>query len=164
MGEIGGMKMRHMRRTVATIMVLLLIFTYFEGLAISEAPDNTSERHVYELPLAELAEVRVSGEWQYALRADDGYAVITKYTGHATSIVIPAFLDGIDVVGIGSNVFEDSAIEEISIHGNILTIDEDAFGELDIVILAKNGSYALYYAEDHDLSHVNTSNYTLTKD
>ena len=53
---------------------------------------------------AEEAEVFTSGDYKYSL-AEDGTAIITKYTGNEKELLIPDKLDGYKVTGIGDDAF-----------------------------------------------------------
>ena len=122
--------------------------------------EETTERSVpswaYELPQEPLGDERSSGEWRYALRAGDGYAVITGYDGNSVNLAAPAKLDGHDVVGIADGAFSH-AVAEITLHGNILYMGDSAFGDAQPVIRALNGSYALLWADSHGLPWQNVS-------
>jgi len=122
--------------------------------------EETAERRVpswaYELPQEPLGDERSSGEWRYALRAGDGYAVITGYDGNSANLAAPAKLDGYDVVGIADGAFSH-AVAEITLHGNILYMGDSAFGDAQPVIRALNGSYALLWADSHGLPWQNVS-------
>lgn len=94
------------------------------------------------LEQAPLGDERTSGQWRYALRETDGYAVITGYDGDETCLTVPMQLDGADVVGLAPQALAGRQLKSIALHSNILTIAADAFGGETPEILAPNGSYA----------------------
>ena len=75
---------------------------------------------------AQAAETKTSGDYQYTLETLG--AVITKYTGSAAELTIPAKLDGYTVCGIGNGAFENNkTLTSVTLHSGILTIDNYAF-------------------------------------
>jgi len=59
-------------------------------------------------------------------------AVITKYTGNESHVVIPSHIDGIRVVGIGEGAFyQNKTIESILFEEGVGRIGEYAFAECD---------------------------------
>ena len=113
------------------------------------------------LEQAPLGDERTSGQWRYALRETDGYAVITGYDGDETCLTVPMQLDGADVVGLAPQALAGRQLKSIALHSNILTIAADAFGSETPEILAPNGSYALYYAQKHQLAWRTQQDYVL---
>ena len=113
----------------------------------------------FSLEDAQLGEERTSGLWHYALREADGYAVITGYEGTETDVTVPAMLDGIDVVGVASNAL--AGRQRVVLHGNILNIAEDAFGDTKPLIISLNGTFGLYWASVHGCSHETGRDYDL---
>ena len=76
--------------------------------------------------VAQAAETKTSGDYQYTLETLG--AVITKYTGSASELAIPAKLDGYTVCGIGKGAFENNkTLTSVTLHSGILTIDDHAF-------------------------------------
>lgn len=74
---------------------------------------------------------------QYAYYPDDGYAVVTSYTGTATSIVIPETVTGIGgivctVTTIGNWAFASAAIESVFLPSTVTTIESAAFASSNI--------------------------------
>ncbi|MBR3764110.1 MAG: leucine-rich repeat protein [Clostridia bacterium] len=124
--------------------------------AAEEAESRGVPSWAYELPQEPLGREQISGEWRYALRTGDGYAVITGYDGQSATPSVPARLDGHDVVGMADGVFS-RAVEEVTLHGNILRMEGDPFCGAQPVIRALNGTYALWWAEQHGLPWLNTS-------
>ena len=120
-------------------------------IASPQAPTSA-----FSLPAEPLGEERTSGEWRYALRTGDGYAVVTGYDGASAHPAVPAMLGGTDVVGIASGAFSH-APEGVTLHGNILWIADEAFGSSHPVVHALNGTYALYWANENGFAWVNTS-------
>ena len=50
-----------------------------------------------------------------------------QYTGNQTNVTVPSVLDGITVVSIGKEAFENSSITHIALPSTITTIDDSAF-------------------------------------
>lgn len=80
---------------------------------------------------ADESEAFSSGDFEYTLR-EDGTAEITKYTGEASEIEVPAELDGYLVTRIGENAFsfsvdENKTITSITLPESVTSIEEDAF-------------------------------------
>ncbi len=71
-----------------------------------------------------------SGDFSYKLNQSNE-AVITKYSGNATELVIPDTLDGHTVVEIGKQAFYSSEVEKVSIPSSVITIGSYAFGYSD---------------------------------
>ena len=67
------------------------------------------------------------GDYNYKLNKN-GKAVITKYNGNDSEVVIPNSLDGNEVVEIGKRAFYSSDIEKITIPESVSTIGSYAFG------------------------------------
>lgn len=64
--------------------------------------------------------------WKYSV--NNGVATITYYNGTSKDVVIPSTLNGVKVTKIGKNAFFMSKfIENVTILGNIKTIEECAF-------------------------------------
>ena len=105
-----------------------------------------------------LGETMTSGDWSYAFRILDGYAVVTGYTGAVqSSLTVPACLGGQDVVGLASMSLAFEALEHVYLDGNITWIAEDAFGESKPVIHGLSGTYGLYFASANGYDYVNES-------
>ena len=158
-----------MRRFVkcftACFLAFILVFpglapaiSWLEGKA---ARAQTLLEQPYMLEQAPLGDECTSGEWRYALRETDGYAVITGYDGDETCLTVPMQLDGADVVGLAPRALAGRQLKSIALHSNILTIAADAFGGETPEILAPNGSYALYYAQKHQLAWRTQQDYVL---
>ena len=65
------------------------------------------------------------GEWVYSIN-DDGISVsITKYTGSATEVVIPKYVGGYLVTGVGG--FSSTKIVSVEIPGSVTSISDYAF-------------------------------------
>ena len=76
----------------------------------------------YSLPESELGETHTQGDWEYALRESDGWAVITGYRGMANEVTLPLTIAGIDVVGIADGAFAGETLRTIHVHSNILVL------------------------------------------
>ena len=64
--------------------------------------------------------------WKYSLD-EDGTAIIQKYNGDETEIIIPCELDGRKVTGIGEDAFLHSHIIKVTIPDSITSIGNSAF-------------------------------------
>jgi len=156
---------RFMKCVTACFLAFVLVFpglapaiSWLEGKA---ARAQTLLEQPYMLEQAPLGDKRTSGQWRYALRETDGYAVITGYDGDETCLTVPMQLDGADVVGLAPQALAGRQMQSIALHSNILTIAADAFGGETPEILAPNGSYALYYAQKHQLAWRTQQDYVL---
>ena len=69
-----------------------------------------------------------SGDFEYNILSD-GTAEITKYTGSAEELVIPAELDGYTVSSIGSFSFSDSNFVRVTIPDSVTSIGFKAFSD-----------------------------------
>lgn len=164
--QSGGLHMRRFMKCVtACFLAFVLVFpglapaiSWLEGKA---ARAQTLLEQPYMLEQAPLGDERTSGQWRYALRETDGYAVITGYGGDETCLTVPMQLDGADVVGLAPQALAGRQLKSIALHSNILTIAADAFGSETPEILAPNGSYALYYAQKHQLAWRTQQDYVL---
>ena len=69
----------------------------------------------------------VSGDYEYTLQ-DNGTAVITRFTGNADVVVIPARLDGIPVSALGEKSFAwCPSLLDVTIPEGITSIGDYAF-------------------------------------
>ena len=163
-----------MKRIIRRSVICLLVFTlmlpvltqvfslsigWIDSLAKAESGDQVPE--AYSLPESGVGEEMLEGQWHYALRDTDGYAIITGYDGSNSEVSLPTTLNGVDVVGISSGAFDGVTITKITFHGNVMYIAEDALGSNTPEIVAPNGTYALYYAYTHGLKWKSNSKYTL---
>ena len=77
--------------------------------------------------LGETEDTFISGEWEYAVRAD-GRACIVKYLADERVVLVPARLDGHPVAEIGGHAFEEWwSIESVIIQDGVERIGEYAF-------------------------------------
>ena len=101
------------RRVLRTISVLLLIAMFIGFVPETELNWNFlkparahaeagADLNAFSLPVSELGREEKAGNWRYALREDDGYAVVTGYTGTEVELSVPASLGGKAVVGLAS--------------------------------------------------------------
>ena len=127
---------RMLKAAVALTLALAMLFgaapTELMGEFVSRAkaaavPASavTPDALAHVLPDAEALKaeglLRTSGDWQYVLLQEEGYAVIAGYTGSgAASLQIPDLLDGYDVVGVMAGaLWTAQGITEIGIPGNV---------------------------------------------
>lgn len=57
----------------------------------------------------------------------NGSAVITRYLGDETQVVVPATIDGIPVSSIGKHAFSSTIVEKVVLQDGIVRIEEGAF-------------------------------------
>ncbi|MGF6989667.1 putative repeat protein (TIGR02543 family) [Lachnospiraceae bacterium PM6-15] len=99
---------------------------------------------------AVLATASANTEFEYTI--SDSGATITKYTGTASVVEIPAVLEGVNVTIIGSMAFKgNQTITSVKIPNTVVKISEGAFGncsELSQVKLSKSltemGAHAFF--------------------
>ncbi|MCM1499341.1 MAG: leucine-rich repeat domain-containing protein, partial [Clostridium sp.] len=68
---------------------------------------------------------QTSGDYEYTV--DNLQVTITKYTGSATSVTIPSSLGGNEVVAIGANAFQNTAVQSVKIPDTVVSIGNYAF-------------------------------------
>ncbi|MCR5090495.1 MAG: leucine-rich repeat protein [Oscillospiraceae bacterium] len=156
-------------RSLSVILILAMFVGFLPASELTDliprvhAEDGKSEiteiPEAFSLEESALSEELRSGLWRYALREEDGYAVITGYDGEETSVTVPMMLDGVDVVGLAPNALPKA--ESVTLHGNILLIAEDAFGEGRPEICALNGTWGLFWADRHDCIYTTGKDYDL---
>lgn len=166
------MKMRN--KVISLLIIAVMMFNglgSFIGEAFGVILTRTARaevaeiQEVFSLQFSEFGEEEEYDEWSYALRETDGYAVITGYMGKANNILtIPQYVNGIAVVGIGDNALADIEIDKIAVHGNIMYIADNAFGDRKPEIQALTGSYALYYASQNGFDYNVPTDYELVAD
>lgn len=99
---------------------------------------------------AETNNTLVCGDFEYTLSVD-GTAVIIKYNGKQTNLIIPSVLDGHPVKSIGKSAFLRSTINAVIIEDGIEIIGDNAFercSELTRIVIPESvkviGNYAFY--------------------
>lgn len=97
--------------------------------------------------LSDAGNVLSSGEWQYVLLPDAGYAVITGHTGtQSVTLSVPDTLGGADVVALAAGALADhTVLESIALHGNVFVVGDRAIPR-GVTIRGLNASYAQTYA------------------
>lgn len=102
-----------------------------DGLELLEEPEYSSGISMAEdmiISSASESESYVSGNYTYTVT--DGEATITAYTGSETDVVIPAQIDGINVVEIGDAAFaQNTAIQSVVISNGIKRLGHGIFDE-----------------------------------
>ncbi len=98
---------------------------------INEVLYDDEEQENFNINVSEgmaKASELISGDYTYTLSGDE--AVIIKYTGNGTKIVIPDTLSGHKVVSIGSSAFEKcKSLTEVTMPSSILSIGHYVFSE-----------------------------------
>lgn len=83
------------------------------------------------LPFAAAAEAEgklASGDYEYLITPGGGSATITKYTGSAAELNIPAELDGLPVTAIGELAFSgNGSLMRVTIPDSVVSIGKSAF-------------------------------------
>ena len=79
------------------------------------------------------AETRVEGDYTYTV-LDDGTAQITRYSGTASELTVPAMLGGADVSSIGARAFENNdEVKRVIFPETLRTVGESAFSGCDLL-------------------------------
>ena len=105
-------KMKLVRRCLSMLLALAIVI-----VSIEYKPSKAAET------------TYTSGAYQYTLN-EESEATITKYTGTATSLVVPEELDGHPVVAIGYAAFkENNSFSEVVVPEGVTTIGGYAFRE-----------------------------------
>ena len=156
-----------MKKQSVRIISFIIIFAFFIGFipetdltALIPARAHADEiPAAFSLPESVLGAEMRDGQWQYALRKDETFAVITGYDGVETAVSVPESVGGYDVVGVVSKAL--SGKTQVTLPGTVYYIAEDAFGEGMPEITAPNGSYALFWASAHGFSYQTGKDYEL---
>ena len=113
--ESGSNKSLYALITVVVFGIFLSISYYLYQdqlkLILADVMDSTSQMTSQKLDNAGLIPTDIK-YFNYSLASDGTYR-IDKYTGPTTSIVIPAYIDGIKVTTIGSTAFTNTGISGI---------------------------------------------------
>lgn len=138
-----------MKDRIERILVVLLVMTIMPTVfgnsprflltiseVLAEGAQSVSIPEAFSLEPSSIGEMHNSDLWSYAIRDLDGWAILTEYCGDGSNITIPYEIDGINVVGLSSGVL-DGYSGIVKMHGNILYIAEDAFGNGTPTVLLK---------------------------
>ena len=103
-------------------------------------------------------EFLTDGAWLYKVN-EEGYAVIMGYTDYSvTELSAPEQLGGHSVVGIGEKAFiNNTSLKKMYVHGNVTTIESDAFEGVAVKLSGYNGTAILSYAEKYGFNSKNMS-------
>lgn len=98
------------------------------------------------------------GLWVYEVV--DGNATVLGYLDYeAASLSIPDQLGGYYVNAIGEKAFQkNTALVSMYIHGNVLSIADDAFASKNVTLSGYNGTEVLAYAKDQGMPSENRTN------
>lgn len=91
----------------------------------ADVPDVTNETSAAE-PDAEGDPLSY-----YEFEEKDGGITITKYTGSADEVTIPAEIDGKPVTSIGEEAFKESEVKSVVIPDSVTVIEWRAFGDCE---------------------------------
>lgn len=78
----------------------------------------------------------------------NGHVTITKYTGTAMDVDIPARLQGLPVCCIGPSAFADTHISSVSLPDSVQYVDERAFQNCQQLIYFRGGRSLLRLGEE----------------
>jgi len=71
---------------------------------------------------------KIPYEYKVERNSNGNYAILTKYTGNDSVVVIPMEINGIPITVIGKDCFSyDSSIKTVVLSDNITHLEEDAF-------------------------------------
>ena len=94
---------------------------------LQESSEDSSEEPQEDYQVESSAENASYGDYTYT--QSNGEITITKYTGAAEIVEIPAQIDGIPVTAIGSRAFRNcNSIIKLTIPQGIINIAKEAFG------------------------------------
>lgn len=98
------------------------------------------------------------GLWVYEVV--DDYAKVLGYLDYeVSSLSIPDQLGGYYVNAIGEKAFvKNTKLVNMYIHGNVITIADDAFANNNVTLSGYNGTKVLSYAKDHEMPNNNWTN------
>ena len=153
------MKKRTLTRALSYVLALIMLLSMMPAVSVSAVTTDVAEVAA-DTDITEVAGTTADG-FEYSI--DNGKVTITKYTGSATELVIPAEIEGYPVVVIGERAFYDCEIlTSIIIPEGVTYIGEYAFCDCDnlrkIVIpkTLKEISYGAFSGYDY-LSEVHIS-------
>lgn len=94
----------------------------YEGREISYSPDGSA--NMPGLPPQGVSNIVTS---DFAAESSNNKLTITKYLGHSISVNIPATINDMPVIAIGSHAFENSKINSIMLPNSVTSIGDHAF-------------------------------------
>ncbi len=124
--------MKRMFLTAITLSFALLSFGC--GTKVSEVSSVPDEEFTEEeIPTERVRDIVASEDFEYEV-LDIG-AVITKYIGSDTDVVVPDTLEGVTVAGIGFYAFEAKYdITSVTLPESIISIGEFAFQDCSSLV------------------------------
>ena len=94
---------------------------------IPSSPEFDDESYEPE-PSEEMSEEPTPTYQNFEYQVEDDYVTITKYTGSETNVLIPVYINGIEVRVIGESAFEENMyIKSVTIPDSLTDILERAF-------------------------------------
>jgi len=124
------------KRNVLNHVVMVFALVVFVALGLGSAASTPA-------PPTQQAQQRgdqdfVSGDFE--LRRQGNNVIITRYTGRAMDVQIPAQIQEMSVVGIGANAFRERGLTSVIIPDSVMSIGNGAFREnqLTSVIISRN--------------------------
>lgn len=111
----------------------------------------------FELEVSEQEKPKNAAD-NYQYRIQDGCAVITSYLGEESVVIVPSELDGLPVIGIGTNAFSSRySVERVVLPEGLLFLERTAFRYCPAMYaiefpstLVSIGEYAFYRCERLD--------------
>ncbi len=89
---------------------------------------NEAENESHEVVGNAFADVKVTSIYDFDVTQEGGGYTITKYNGNAPKVIIPQSCNGLPVLKIGSNAFEDNLnLISVTIPSTVTSIGTDAF-------------------------------------
>ena len=161
------------KSTYRAILSVVLLLSLLMGLipapmmAIVQAKAEIEKQEDMEFADALVASETISsGKWRYRL-CQDGNAELLGYTDTSVkSLELPKRLDGLWVVRLSENAFEDNtSLQDVVIPASISHIPSSAFPNCDqLTIRAYNGTAAMRLASERGLAFENRSQYDFFED
>ena len=117
-----------MKKILSLLMLLTIVCSSFSGLLVTVSAEASGVEQVYE----------TSGDYDY-IRLDANTAIIKKYRGFATDVVIPCELDGYLITGFGVDAFNSSeSVKSITIPDTVTSIEGSGFIYISEIIIDEN--------------------------
>ena len=142
-----------------------LVEGYIDGHSITVLSDEAADTipkdkmlNGYAIPVAQFIPEKAAsqdGLWTYEII--DNYAMVTGYLDYtATELAIPDMLGGCYVNAIGNQAFvKNTSLTNMYVHGNVISIADDAFVDKTVSLSGYNGTAVLAYAKAHDMNAEN---------
>ncbi len=124
-----------MKKIISILLAAVMLFTVVFNVPIVAV--EVSEDEVIEEVPEESTDKELDG-WSYVV--EDGFAVITGYSGEETTVTIPDTLDEYSVNAIGVGAFRgNTVVTTVSVPAYIETMGEYAFAESTLKYITVHG-------------------------